>query len=342
MAEIRITWAPTETYPGQYFAIVGIASGGNKVRMIANPGEGGEREWWFITVDVGFLGRFDAQYTTRPVDAPTLRLQAELWQDGTLQAKSDIWSIPVRTPGYASLLVGVYEKGTDNPLKGATAVLDGRSATTDESGSARFDNLPSQTTYKLTVTLTGYKTASTTITLPEPKSYLTRVDLEKGVTPPPGEPRGNLETYSLPAEAGVAEDKPFSATVHNNGDAAGIIALGVENRAGNPGSVIVTSGGSEYNISPGNTLYLLEEKAVCARTTPTGKIRLLAQGTYTLRLIGAHKKDGIWANDTSKEAAVKVTETPPPPPPPPGMETWQIAAIAAVALLLIIAAVRRS
>jgi hypothetical protein len=133
--------------------------------------------------------------------------------------------------------------------------------------------------------------------------------------PPPGKPRGRLESYSFPSDATVGEGKDWLIKVHNSGDADGLIAAGIHSEAGNPGSIIVTSGGSEYTVPPGNTLYLFQQTPtpVCTSITQQGTVSFPSEGDYAIKLIGAHREDESWVDDTSESLTTTVTAPPPPP-----------------------------
>jgi len=122
-------------------------------------------------------------------------------------------------------------------------------------------------------------------------------------TPPPGKPRGNLESYDWPTEATVGEDKDWSMTVHNNGDASGIIAAGIANMDGNPGNIIVRVAGETFEIPPGEVLllYMPVDVEVCGRLEVSGKVKFMAEGTYVVRLMGLHQEDDRWIVDTYKD-----------------------------------------
>lgn len=122
------------------------------------------------------------------------------------------------------------------------------------------------------------------------------------ISPLPGKPRGNLESYTFPTEAVVKEEKSWSAIVHNNGGATGVVGFGIGNKSGNPDSIQVTFGGVAHTIPPGSILYLrYADIAVCSRINCSGTVIFWTEGHYTIRLAGAHKEDTTWIIDTFKD-----------------------------------------
>mgnify|MGYP001067477889 CR=1 FL=1 len=126
---------------------------------------------------------------------------------------------------------------------------------------------------------------------------------------------GVIEVANFLTAAQVDVYKAWNATVHNIGD-TGLLALGVVNSTGNPGSITIREGGEELVISPNQYLrYSYPDPVVnCTRITISAEVKFSVKGTYTIMIWGMHGEDSTWIMDDEKSFTVTVTEEPAPEP----------------------------
>ena len=137
--------------------------------------------------------------------------------------------------------------------------------------------------------------------------HLAAVQRGLGVTPLVA--RGSIEAYSFPGAADVGVDKPWSAKVHNVGD-TGVLALGIVNPDGSPGSIVVTWEGTPHTLEPGRYLRIATTGEVpnCTRLDTSGMIAFSAEGSYPLLLWGMHLEGSTWFYDDEKQIPTTVTK----------------------------------
>ena len=122
--------------------------------------------------------------------------------------------------------------------------------------------------------------------------------------------KGVIEAASFPVSIQVDVWKDWSATVHNIG-ATGYLGLGIVNGAGNPGSIVVKSGGKETTIAPNQYLrwYYTDPVSNCTLLTISdGEVKFLGVGTYTIKIWAMHREGETWIYDDEKIFTVVVEE----------------------------------
>ena len=107
-------------------------------------------------------------------------------------------------------------------------------------------------------------------------------------------------------------DYPVRLLVHNIGS-SGVIAGGVVNSSGNPGTFTYFDG-SEISISPGSYVRSASSGDVpnCTRIDINKKIRFNSAGTYAIKLWALHEEAGKWKYDQEVPLVVTVVDVPPP------------------------------
>ena len=121
-------------------------------------------------------------------------------------------------------------------------------------------------------------------------------------------PKGNITGGKFPSALPVNQYADWDMTVHNAGDASGVIAGIVANMDGNPGNVIVKLGTEEHTIAPGYILIIYATKNVCESISIVGQVKFDTVGTYLITLYGGHQEDTSWFADTYAEVTVTVSE----------------------------------
>ena len=116
--------------------------------------------------------------------------------------------------------------------------------------------------------------------------------------PPSGKPHGKIDIYEFPDSARMGENKKWALSVHNDGDAAGVIFGGIANMPGNPGNLIITHQGEEVVVEPGYFWYFYASREVCSYVGTSGLVRFTKEGSYVVRLLGGHIiGDKIYVDD---------------------------------------------
>jgi len=115
-----------------------------------------------------------------------------------------------------------------------------------------------------------------------------------------------LEDYTFPLSVDAGVTYSIMLLIHNVGT-DGIIAGGVVNDTGNPGSITLIADGEEFVIAPGQYLRSASTSAVpnCTRIEVIRSVRFSVQGTYTIKLWAMHEEDGSWFYD--QEVPIVVT-----------------------------------
>jgi len=121
---------------------------------------------------------------------------------------------------------------------------------------------------------------------------------------------GDIISYEWPSSAYVGEDVPWALLVHNVAyDTYGTIFGGIANLPGNPGSIIVTFQGVEYEIPPGYWLAMYADIGYCSYLDLKGLVRFLVEGSYVIDLYGGHL-DAEWVIDDSVRVTADVVPAP--------------------------------
>lgn len=116
----------------------------------------------------------------------------------------------------------------------------------------------------------------------------------------PGAPKGKIDSYVYPTSAVQNEKKDWSLTVSNSGNAKGDVFGAIANKAGNPGRIIVTYAGNDYNLAPGERLLIYTTLDPGKSITYSGQVRFDTVGDYTTRLQAGHR-DTTWVEDDYRE-----------------------------------------
>ena len=130
-----------------------------------------------------------------------------------------------------------------------------------------------------------------------------------------------LEDYTFPPSPFVPRvltgvEYPVRLLIHNVGS-PGIIAGGVVNSAGNPGTFTYFDG-AEITISPGAHVRTASSAEVpnCNRIDINRKIRFNSAGTYAIKLWAMHEEAGNWFYDQEVNLSITVTDDGVPPEEP--------------------------
>ena len=141
--------------------------------------------------------------------------------------------------------------------------------------------------------------------------------------PPPAKPVGKIAGYTLPTSTEIDKKEIWRLVVRNDGG-RGVVYAGIRNLQGNPGAVIISHKGNDYNLNPGDLFYISAEIDTEGSVGGEGTITFLAEGNYKIRVEGGHIENGTIITDSFEDFMVMVTKpaappTPPPPAPPPPM-----------------------
>ena len=130
-----------------------------------------------------------------------------------------------------------------------------------------------------------------------------------------------LEDYTFPPSPFVPRvltgvEYPVRLLIHNVGS-PGIIAGGVVNSSGNPGTFTYFDG-SAIEISPGHYVRSASSADVpnCNRIDINKKIRFNSAGTYAIKLWAMHEEAGNWVYDQEVNLSITVTDDGVPPEEP--------------------------
>ena len=117
-----------------------------------------------------------------------------------------------------------------------------------------------------------------------------------------------IEDYTFPLSVDAGVPYSIRLLVHNVGT-DGIIAGGIVNDTGNPGSFTIISESGETIIDPGQYLRSSTTSPVvnCTTIEIIRSIRFSTQGTYTVKLWAMHEEDGSWFYDQEVPLVVTVT-----------------------------------
>lgn len=125
----------------------------------------------------------------------------------------------------------------------------------------------------------------------------------------------------------VGDQGGWSAKIINSGFVDGVIFLGINNKSGNPGSIVVTyDGASPTTINPGQILRLYAlvtadpGDALGGVDGINGTIVFDVEGSYSLDIHAGHDEGTEtardWVTDQIRTVGIVVTTEAPPPPPP--------------------------
>lgn len=117
-----------------------------------------------------------------------------------------------------------------------------------------------------------------------------------------------LEDYGFPLSADSGVNYSYRLLVHNVGT-EGVIAGGVVNVTGNPGSFTVISNGEEIVVAPGQYIRTASTSPVinCTTIEIVRSIRFSVAGTYTVKLWAMSEEGGQWYYDQEVPLVVTVS-----------------------------------